>query len=205
MWGGLGAAVYDLVQAGPDRGELGRRRRALLAGTTGRVLEIGVGTGRALGAYPGGARVVGVDPDPAMLARAARRARACAADVALVRASGAALPLPDAGVDEVVLSMVLCTAPDPPALLAEAARVLTPDGHLRFYEHVGDPDPAIAARQERLHPLWSRLAGGCDLRRDALGAITTAGFTLGEHQRRAFPGAPSFIRSHVSGWASPPR
>lgn len=204
MWGGFGAAVYDLVQAGPDRGELGRRRRALLSPSSGRVVEIGVGTGRALGAYPPGTRVVGVEPDRAMLRRAVPRAAAASATVALVQATGDRLPLPEESVDEVVLSMVLCTVPYPGAVLAEAARVLVAGGVLRFYEHVQDPDPGIAARQRRLRPLWSVVGGGCQLDRDALAAISRAGFLLGEHERRNFPGAPAFIRSHVSGWALKP-
>jgi len=204
MWGAFGAAVYDLVQAGPDRGELGRRRRALLAPATGRVLEVGVGTGRALNAYPPGVRVIAIDPEPAMLHRARPRARTAAAHVTLLRASGDRLPVADASVEEVVLSMVLCTVPDPAAVLAEVNRVLVPGGRVRFYEHVKDLDPAIAARQHRIRPIWSVLGGGCQLDRDALAAITGAGFVLGEHERRDFPGAPPFIRSHVSGWARKP-
>ncbi len=102
----LKPALYDL-QMRLVGGRLEQRRRALVGGAAGRILELGVGTGQNLRWYEASTRVIGVDPDLAMLKRASPRASGGAgSQVSLVSARGEALPFRDGAFDEVVASLV---------------------------------------------------------------------------------------------------
>jgi phosphatidylethanolamine/phosphatidyl-N-methylethanolamine N-methyltransferase len=100
-----------------------------------RVLEVGVGSGLSFPYYPAGIELLGIDPSLEMLSRAAERIPTSAAQITLRRMDGAALELPGASFDAVVLLYVLSVAPDPEQLLREAHRVLCPRGLLLIANH----------------------------------------------------------------------
>jgi SAM-dependent methyltransferase len=83
----------------------------------------------------------------------------------------------DASFDAVVCTLVLCTVADPGQALAEAMRVLRPGGRLVILEHVRGRG-SLASWQDRVTPLWSRLAAGCQPNRDIATAIENAGFLI---------------------------
>lgn len=159
------------------------QRRELMAHATGRVLELGVGTGSNLGFYPPVVSdVVGIDPHDAVLDRAIRTVRELEADglpyrIRLQRADAATLPYDEASFDTVVAFLTLCTIPDNEAAAREAHRVLRPGGRLLVLEHVKADDGSTLARwQRRLNPLWKRAAVGCHLDRDTAAVLDRAGF-----------------------------
>jgi ubiquinone/menaquinone biosynthesis C-methylase UbiE len=159
-------------------------RRELLAGISGRVIEIGAGTGANFPHYPEGVReIVAVEPEPYLRARAATAAASATAPVRVVDAVADQLPFEDASFDVAVSSLVLCSVADQPAALAELHRVLRPGGELHFYEHVRAQDRRLATAQRVLDVVWPHLGGGCHASRDTLQAITDAGFAI-EHVRR---------------------
>ncbi len=174
----LFAALYDLELWPRKWSGLWRRRASVVAEAEGRVLDLGVGNALNFECYRRAAFVVGLDPDPYMLRRAGPRLGAAAVPVAIVQAPGEALPFPDASFDTVMATFVLCTVQDPAAALREARRVLRPGGALRFLEHVRAPSPQLAALQDRITPLWSRLFAGCHPNRDTLASIRAHGFTI---------------------------
>jgi ArsR family transcriptional regulator len=105
----------------------------LLPPRIGRLLDIGTGTGRLLELAADRAEAaIGIDASREMLALARARLaeRGLAARCAVRQADMYRLPLPDASFDVVALQMVLHYAEDPAAALAEAARVLRPEGLL---------------------------------------------------------------------------
>src|SRR5262249_44588219 len=116
--------AYDAICAFAEWRGLARWRHWLVAGARGRTLDLGCGTGRNLPLYARDVRPIGVDPAADSLARARRRAPGAL----LVRASAEALPFRDGVFDTVVAGLVLCSVSDPPRALAEARRVLLPDG-----------------------------------------------------------------------------
>ena len=168
----LQAALLDLAMR-----PLAPQRRKLLPRAQGLVLEIGVGTGLNLPLYgPEVERVIAIDPDGAMRARAEPRAAAAPRPVEVRDGDALALPLPAASVDCVVATWVLCTVPDPRRALTEIRRVLRPGGRYLFAEHVRSTTRAVAALQRFVTPCWRCAAGGCELDRDTIGAIHAAGF-----------------------------
>jgi ubiquinone/menaquinone biosynthesis C-methylase UbiE len=159
--------------------QLDKYRRQVVADATGRVLEVGVGSGLNFPLYGRQVEmVVGIDPSPRLLAIARRRAAAAGVRVALVQGSAAAIPLVDHSVETVVMTWTLCSIADPSAALREMRRVLEPGGKLVFVEHGLSPEPGVERWQHRLTPIWCHLAGGCHLNRKVDGLVRASGFEL---------------------------
>lgn len=172
------AAVYDLVMVPSDWAGLRGQRRRVAEQSQGRVLEVGVGTGLNLGYFTDADLLVGVDPDPHMLRRASRRAGEAACPVRFIQASAHHLPLEHDSFDTVVVSLSLCTIPDPAGALREVRRVLSADGTLVFLEHVRSEHSATARFQDRITPLWRSVAGGCHANRRTLEVMEAEGFEI---------------------------
>lgn len=171
----LFAAVYDHVTGPLEREVLGARRAGLLGDLAGEVLEVGAGTGANLPHYRSSTRLVASEPDPAMRRRMAAKLSQARVPVELADAAAEALPFDDASFDAVVFTCALCTVADLDRALAEARRVLRPDGRLVVLEHVRGKG-RLADWQDRISPLWSRLMAGCHPNRDTAAAIQWAGF-----------------------------
>jgi ubiquinone/menaquinone biosynthesis C-methylase UbiE len=170
----------------PGEGERIRGcRRATLDGLVGHVVEVGAGDGANFALYPESVeRVSALEPEPYLRARAARAAQAASVSVRVEAAPADRLPAEDESVDAVVFSLVLCTVPDPAAALAEARRVLRPDGQIRVFEHVIAERPIPRAFQRAAQAtVWPRLFGGCHPARDTLATIRQAGFDTSQLRR----------------------
>ncbi len=154
-------------------------RERIIGGAQGRVLEVGIGSGLNLPLYgPAVDTVIGLEPSPELLRMARDRAATARVPVQLLEASAEAVPLDTASIDTVVMTWTLCTIPDPHRALAELRRVLKPGGALLFVEHGRAPEPGVARWQDRLDPLWRRVAGGCHLNREIDHLITGSGFRI---------------------------
>jgi SAM-dependent methyltransferase len=197
------AALYDLLGRRAERGPLGARRRELLREASGRVLELGAGTGANLQHYPALERLTMTEPDGAMRRRLAARAGGAPFPVDLLDAPAEDLPVASGGVDVVVSTFVLCTVDDPARALAEARRVLRPGGRLLFMEHVRGEGRA-GRRQDRIEGVWSRLCAGCHPNRDTVGAIRRAEFGVAELRRLDDVPAAPWTRPVVAGVAVAP-
>ncbi len=197
------AATYDTVLAPAERAGLADRRRRLLSGARGRVLEIGAGTGLNLAHYPSAVeRLELLEPDGAMRARLARRVAAAALPIEVHAGTVEAAPLPLASYDTVVTTLVLCTVPDLDAALDRIAALLVPGGELLFLEH--GRVPGLRGRvQKLLAPLWRRAAGGCHLDRDVPVALRRADFVISDIERFLLPRSGPLLRPAVQGVAWP--
>lgn len=173
------ALLYDAVMVPVGWLGLDRARHRLVEGLSGRVLEVGTGTG-LLSYPPSVSSVVAIDIDPELLARASHRRPG----VTLMRADVQQLPFPDGSFDAVVACLVFCTVEDPARGLAEIRRVLRPGGQLRLLEHVRSPHPTVARLQDRLTPVWGRLAMGCQLNRDTVPLVEASGFRITHRAQR---------------------
>lgn len=196
------AAVYDRMTAAAEAAGLGRRRAELLARATGRVLEVGGGTGHNLAFYVNAADVTILEPDDAMRRRLEPRLVTCPAPARVVAAGIDEADLPEHGFDTVVCTLVLCTVPDPAAAAARIRRLLAPGGRLLFLEHVRAPG-AQGLLQAGLTPLWRRVVPGCHLDREPVTALRAAGLLVADYDRVTLPLGP-LASSGVQGVAVEP-
>lgn len=154
-------------------------RARLVPLARGRVLEVGFGSGLNLPFYgPAVERLYGLDPSRELWRLARRRIDAVRVPFEFVPASAEVIPLPEASVDDVVMTWTACSIPDAGRALQEIRRVLRPEGRLLFVEHGHSPDLAVARWQDRLNPVWKRVAGGCNLNRRIDELLVVAGFDI---------------------------
>jgi len=162
-----------------------RWRAQAVDGLTGRVVEVGFGSGLNVPHYPPEVEVV-LAVEPAALARrlADRRIREAPVRIEHVGLDGQEIPLEDASCDAALCTFTLCTVPDPTRALSEVRRVLRPGGAVHFLEHGLSPDPGVAKWQRRLEPVQRRVADGCRLTRDASTLVQGAGFVMQRSEQR---------------------
>jgi ubiquinone/menaquinone biosynthesis C-methylase UbiE len=153
-------------------------RDRVVPAASGRVLEVGVGSGLNLPLYSTDVQqVIGLEPSPKLL-NMARHVGRRSFPVNLIEGSAEKIPLEKASVDTVVTTWTLCTIPDVDRALHEMRRALKPGGRLLFVEHGRAPDPNVVWWQDWLTPVWKRVGGGCHLNRAIASLIEGAGFRL---------------------------
>jgi len=158
----LFAPVYDALVA-PFTDAMRRRSLAgLREGPHAEVLLVGVGSGLDLPLLPRGPRYTGLDLTPAMLARARRKAASAGLDIRLDVGDARRLPYGDAAFDAVVLHLILAVTPHPERVLAEAARVLRPDGRVLILDKFLRPGQTAPLRR-LISPLLGLLATRTDV------------------------------------------
>ncbi|BBY22145.1 type 11 methyltransferase [Mycobacterium stomatepiae] len=201
-WLRIMAWVYDpFVWVGELAG-MRRRRRTVVSGARGRVVEIGAGTGLNIAHYPDGIDdLVLMEPEPAMRRKLARRLQRHARPARIVNAPAECLPLTDESVDTVVSTLVLCTVEDPERALREIARVLRPDGQLLFVEHVRANSRLLAAWQDYLFRPWRAFAGGCCCNRPTGELMRACGFAV-TAEDAVWRGMPRIVRPLMMGRAT---
>lgn len=173
------APFYDLLDLPFEHRRYRKIRPQLFAGLSGRLLDAGVGTGRNFPFYPAGAKVVGIDLSPAMLARAARRLGSATGEVALRHMDVTRIELPDHHFDAAVATFLFCVLPDElqvPAL-REMGRVVKPGGIIRLLEYTR-PRGTVRRAMTRLWEPWVRWAYGAGFDRRTEEHVPQAGLHL---------------------------
>lgn len=167
-----------------------KQRAKIVPRARGRVLEIGIGTGRNLAFYDPHmlTELCGLDPAQQMHRLARKRMRQAGIEVRLLALPAEEIPEPDASFDTVVMTYTLCSIPDPVKAVKEMKRVLKPDGRLLFCEHGLAPDVSVQKWQHRLTPLWKPIAGGCHLDRDIPDLLRAGGLRIEELDTLYLPG-----------------
>ncbi len=153
------AWLYDVYDAPMEWMGTKGRRQQLLSRASGRVLEVGVGTGKNLPAYPESVEVTGIDVSEGMLAQARRRADRLGASAVLEKADVTNLPYPDDSFDTAVATCVFCSVADPVAGLREMGRVTKPDGEVLLLEHVRPRNRLLGWLADLLTEVTRRLFG----------------------------------------------
>jgi ubiquinone/menaquinone biosynthesis C-methylase UbiE len=204
----LFARFYDRMTAGTERAGLGEMRRHLLSPASGRVLELGAGTGHNLEHYTDAVtELVLAEPDPNMaklLRERLDREGTAARQASVIEAPAEELPFDDGSFDAVVATLVLCTVDDPVRTLAEARRVLVEGGQFLYLEHVRSARPGLARWQDWLERPWGWVAGGCHPNRPTDQLLAGAGFWLDSLERDQLPKAPPLVRPVIRGVAIRP-
>jgi len=196
------ALTYDRQIARVEKAGLSALRQELLAGASGRVLEVGGGTGANLAFYgPDVESLTITEPEPPMLRRLERRVREQAPETKVLQAPAEDLPFDDDSFDVAVSTLVLCGVDDQPRALRELRRVLRPGGRLIFIEHVRSDEPGLARWQDRLNGL-NRFVACCDCNRQTLDSIKAEGFEITNVEHTSLKKVPPFVRPLIAGTAT---
>jgi len=178
------APIYEFIDLPLEIPYFREWRKEALSGLRGKVLEVGVGTGRNLKHYPLNCSVTGIDNSKRMLEKAREKAKDME-NITLLLMDAEYLEFPDNSFDYVVTTFVLCTIPDPLKALKEMRRVLKPSGELIALEHMHSSDPFIARLEDLINPFMFFLLGDHMTRR-TVKDIKEAGFTVMEVENLAF-------------------
>jgi len=171
---------YDFFMDLCEARGLGRWRARLARSARGRLLDVGVGTGRSLRHYGPDATIVGIDPwFPSLLA-----ARKKEPEARLILGQVEDLPFVTDTFDIVASSLTFCSVGDPQRGLREIERVMCPGGELRMLEHVRSRGRFVGATQDLLQPFWTWITGGCHPNRDTEFIVEAAGFRVERWGRR---------------------
>lgn len=168
-WIEMKAYLYDRLMSTIERRKLHKVRKLLLSSIRGRVVEFGAGTGVNFPLYPEGAEIVAIEPDASLREEALKKIGGKKIEV--VDGSAEELPFEDDSFDYVVITLALCTIPDPAGALREAKRVCRGGGTLLILEHIRNENKLLALLQDILTPPWKIFAMGCHLNRDTLTLI----------------------------------
>lgn len=177
-------------------------RRELLAGVSGRILEIGFGTGLNLPFYPEPVHTIAaIEPNLSLCRQAKRLIDRCGIAVGLHAADCQRLPFADRAFDCVVSTWTLCSINNLEQALCEIRRVLAPGGRFLFLEHGLSREPKVQKWQRRLNSLQQRLAGGCHLDRDLRAIVSAQPFSsvaVDEFYLGTFPKTHSYMYRGVA-------
>lgn len=149
------ARFYDLMERMIPKGI----RQQAIAKAGGKVLEVGVGTGKNLPYYIAGCEVTGIDFSPGMLAKARGRINEAAVPITLLEMDAQHMMFADNTFDTVIAICVFCSVPDPVQGLREVRRVCKPDGQIILLEHVRSDNPVVGCLMDVLNPLSLHLIG----------------------------------------------
>ena len=179
------------------------QREKIVPLAKGIVLDIGIGSGLNIPFYNKSNiyHLYGLDPSEELLKIAKSVAKKNELKVEFLQCGAEAIPLPDKSIDTVLITYTMCTIPDIQLSNSEIMRVLKPEGQLLFCEHGLAPDKNIAKWQRRINPIWSKIAGGCNLNRDIPKLITSSGFKISNMEEMYLPSTPKFAGYNYWGVA----
>lgn len=167
-----------------------KQREKIVPLASGRVLEIGVGSGLNFEFYDTNKvdYLFALDPSEEMWSIAKKRKNKNRLQVEFVKGVAEEIPIDDNAVDSIVITYTLCTIPDVQSSFSEMRRVLKPGGKLIFCEHGIAPDKSMQRWQNLLNPLWKKLGGGCNLNRDIPQLIKNGAFKIEKLDTMYIPG-----------------
>jgi len=194
--------VPRLVRAACGQRPVERQREKIVPRATGRVLEIGIGSGLNLPHYDAERveSVTGVDPSPELTGDAIALAAELSLNLTVHTTTAERIPEEDASFDTVLVTYALCSIPDIDAALLEMRRVLKSDGALLFVEHGEAPNASVRRVQKLLNPMWKRIGGGCNLHRPIPALLDHAGFNVEDLETLYLPG-PRWLNYNYWGLA----
>ena len=169
----------------------------------GVVLDVGIGSGLNIPFYNKSKikHVYGLDPSKELLEIAKPVAEKNQLAIEFLQCEAENIPLPDNSIDTVLITYTMCTISNVSLANSEIIRVLKNDGKLLFCEHGLAPDKKVANWQKRINPIWTKIAGGCNLDRDIPNLITSSGLKIDNMEEMYLPSTPKFAGYNFWGVA----
>ena len=179
------------------------QRKKVVPQAEGIVLEVGMGSGLNIPFYNKEKIdfVWGLEPSEGMRKIAKFNIKKAPFEIRWLDLPSEEIPLGDNSVDTVVLTYTLCTISDWQQALQQMRRVLKPEGKLLFCEHGQAPDMQVQKWQNKINPVWKKIAGGCNLNRPIRDCLQQGGFDIRQIDTKYLPG-PKFAGFNYWGIAN---
>tara|TARA_B100000900_G_C20579230_1_gene716724 strand:- start:278 stop:898 length:621 start_codon:yes stop_codon:yes gene_type:complete len=179
------------------------QRKKVVPLAEGKVLEIGIGSGLNLPFYDKTKidEIWGLDPSEELSEMAKKVADQESMEVNFISSGAEEIPLPDNHFDSVLVTYTMCTIPEVQRANNEIRRVLKNNGKMIFCEHGEAPDQNIRKWQNRINPIWGKIAGGCNINRNIPSLIQQAGFDIIELEEMYLPNTPKIAGYNYWGYA----
>lgn len=171
------AKFFDFFEKVMEMGKMSDWRKMIWQQAKGKVLEVGVGTGKNIEFYPGDVEVTAIDFSEKMLEKARERAKRLNSEVTLLQMDAQALEFPDETFDTIITTCVFCSVPDPVKGLQEIKRVCKRDGSIIMLEHVRSKIPVLGPVMDLLNPLTVRVIGA-NINRNTVETLEKAGLNV---------------------------
>lgn len=168
---------FELTEMMMEKGKMGEWRKMVWDQAKGKVLEVGVGTGKNMQFYRDDLDVTAIDFSERMLEKARERAKTLGAKVNLLQMDAQAMNFPDDTFDTVIATCVFCSVPDPVKGLREIRRVCKANGNIILLEHVLSKRRILRLLMNLMNPLVVRTVGA-NINRDTLKNLHVAGVTV---------------------------
>ncbi|WHX98210.1 class I SAM-dependent methyltransferase [Neobacillus sp. DY30] len=169
---------YDFFMSPLERKKFKRVRKDLLKSATGKVLELGSGTGVNFPLYRNVDHVIAIEPSKHMIQQSLAKRNLAVVPIEMVNASAERLPFEDHTFDTIVATLVFCTIPNVEEAINELKRVCKPQGKILLFEHIKMENKVLSSLQGGLTPLWRKICDGCCLDRETLKAFTSQGLRI---------------------------
>jgi len=173
--------VYDILEYPIEKLVFAKWRRQALSNVQGKLLEVGVGTGKNLQYYPQDVDLTAIDLSSQMLKHAIKQEKKLGERAMLLQMDAQLLKFQDNIFDIVLCTFVLCSVPDPITALKEMKRVCKPGGKIIMIEHVLSANRLIALWQNIHNPLTKAL--GFNVNRDTKKNILKAGLQISKDEK----------------------
>jgi len=179
------------------------QRKKVIPLATGKVLEVGIGSGLNLPFYQKDSikEIWGLDPSKELLLMAKKKAKAENMDVQFLNATAESIQLDDNFFDTVVVTYTMCTISNLNQALSEIKRVMKIDGRLIFCEHGASPEPGVFVWQNRLNKVWSKISGGCNINKDIPSIIESSGLVVSQLETMYLPKTSKILGYNYWGFA----
>ena len=192
-----------LIDLSMRQSQLAPYRSRVVSAASGRVLEIGIGSGLNLRFYGNSvSQIIGIEPSAKLLHMTLAASRQTSVPLDLIQGTAEAIPIDDRSIDTVVTTWTMCSIPALEKALREMRRVLRPGGRFVFVEHGRAPEPRVRWWQDHLTPVWKRFSGGCHLNRPIEDVVGCAGFRV-EHLDKGYMRGPKAMTFMYEGSARP--
>lgn len=179
----LFAKWYDFFMSPLEKRKFQKIRKKLLTKASGKVLELGSGTGINFPLYEALDQVVAIEPNPYMAERSLPKQKESVVPIKMVQASAEELPFETNTFDTAVATLVFCTIPNVEKAIQEIKRVCKPGAKILLFEHVKMENQYLSQLQEWLTPAWKKVCDGCCLNRDTISIVQTHGIPIIQMQK----------------------
>lgn len=180
------------------------QREKIIPNASGKVLEIGIGSGLNIPFYNISKidKIYGLDPSIQLCKKAIKKAEKINMNIDFLFEGAEEIKLKSNSIDTVVITYTLCSIPNPMDALKEIKRVMRSDGNILFCEHGIAPDIKVSKWQNRINPIWGKLFGGCNINRDIPSIISNSGFKVQNLEQMYLPSTPKIVGYNYWGSAS---